>query len=376
MGKYTLRGSPGLDARIDADLSRISEAVRTSRYGALYRALVLIGGYGRGEGTPYIVDGMQRPFNDYDLVVVSAPLGRSRRSEVQADLRRWEATLTAELKLPVDLCLYPENVLRTAEFSLLNYEMRYGHRGVWGEPDLIALMPAYGHDAIPLSEGTRLLMNRGKLLLDVRRALRKSSSFTPEDRIRYVKFLFKAQLAFGDCALLAASAYDLSYAVKRERIGRVDCPGIPDREFMVEGFRKAVAFKEWGDFSGLDPEAWRGEFERVRRYFVEFFTWYEARRLGGAVDTAERHVTALGKAGRECGLIKAGALNLMLCGARAAGLGGKLLPLHPRARLYLALPRLLADSPPVEELAGILAAGAASLEAAEERFYRLQKRVS
>lgn len=376
MGRYTLKGSPELDGLIEAHMARIAEEVQSSRHAALYRALILIGGYGRGEGTPYLVEGRQVPFNDYDLVVVSSPLSRSRRAEVQRDLRTCEESLSRELKLPVDLCLYPLNVLRQAEFSLLNYEMKYGHRIVWGEADVIRHMPAYEHDRIPLSEGTRLLMNRGKLLLDVRRALRDQVTFTGEERIRCIKFLFKALLAFGDCTLLANGAYDISYTVKQERIARFAGSDVPDPEFMIAGFRRAIAFKEWGDFSSLGADDWRAEFEQVRRYYVRFFRWYEGKRLGAPVVTSEAYRAALGAAGRECGLLKAVLLNLRLFGARAFQFGGGLLTVHPRARLYLALPMLLGDTVPLEGLRQVLAVPVAGIEGVESRFYALQKRIS
>jgi hypothetical protein len=376
MSKYTLKGSPELDARIDSDLRRISEAVRDSRYGSLYRALVLIGGYARGEGTPFLVNGKQVPFNDYDLVVVSKPLNRRQRAGVQSDLRGWESTLSAELNLPVDLCLYPENVLRQAEFSLLNYEMKYGHLVVWGEQDIIGLLPEYPHDRIPLSEGTRLLMNRGKLLLDVRRALRTQTTFTDEERIRYIKFLFKALLAFGDCTLLAHADYDLLYSVKKERIGNYVDADMPDPAFMVEGFRRAVAFKEWGDFQPLEKEAWREEFERICRYYVLFLQWYEKRRVGADIMKVGEYLAALATAGRECGVGKAIMLNLRLFGWRALECGGRLVDIHPRARLYLALPRLLGGSCSAEELQHILSVSSGQREAMESQFYKLQKRVS
>ncbi len=375
MSKYTLRGSSELDARIDADMARIAAVVGDSHFGPLYRAVILIGGYGRGEGTPFLVNGRQVPFNDYDLVVVSRALGRGMRAAIQADLRGLEARLTAELKLPVDLCLYPQNVLRKAEFSLLNYEMRHGHRVVMGEPDIVREMPDYPHGRIPLSEGTRLLLNRGKLLLDIRRALRAKSTFTPEERIRTIKFLFKALLAFGDCALLIKGAYDILYSVKKDRIAAA-ADGAPDPAFLIEGFRRAIAFKEWGDYSSLENEAWREEFEKIRDYYVRFFLWYEGRRLGAAVSAPGDYKRALASAGRECGRGKALLVNLYLFRSKAFGCGIGFLGVHPRARLYMALPGLLGEAFPASELRAILAAPSEEREAIEAQFYRLQKRLS
>jgi hypothetical protein len=377
MGRYSIRGSAAFDERLDRDFARTARAVSESPHGPAFRALVLIGGYGRGEGTPLIVGNRQEPFNDYDFVVVSEPMTRRRRNHVQAALRQLEQRLTGELGLPVDLCLYTDNALRRAEFSLLNYEMKYGHKVVWGDERILDRMPAYPHTAIPLSEGTRLLLNRGKLLLDIRRALRTGRALTADGRLRFVKFVFKTLLAFGDCALLLHHDYDLSYTTKAERIGRYAASGVPEAAFMVENYRRAITLKEWGDYRFLESYDWVAEYERVRRYYVGFFHWYESRRLGATVTTSADYARALALSPQECPAAKAVALNLRSFGARAGQWGAAMLRAHPRARLYLALPILLGDTPADPALLGrILGSPASDLDEAERRFYDLQKRYS
>ncbi len=267
MGKYTTRGSAELDAHIDADLARIAEAAAP-----FSRAGVLLGGYGRGEGTPFIQpDGSQAPFNDYDLVVVVEKIDRPVREKFQA----LEKQLTAELGLPVDLCPYLESNLPRCEFSLLNYEMKHGHKVVWGGERILGSMPAYPHGGIPLAEGTRLLLNRGKLLLDIQRRLALPESLSSEERIRFIKFINKAWLAFGDCALLAEGKYDILYAVKKGRI--LDLGNCPGRDAVIEGYLKAIELKEWGDFQPLENHDIAAEYETVRELFVRFLPWYRAQ---------------------------------------------------------------------------------------------------
>lgn len=310
MGKYTLKGSAELDARIDADMGRIAEVAAPHGLTG-----VLIGGYGRGEGTPFIhPDGSQSPFNDYDLVVVVEKLNRSVREKFQS----MEKQLSEELGLPVDLYPCRRTALPKCEFSLLNYEMKYGHKVVWGDEDILDAMPDYPHNGIPLSEGTRLLLNRGKLLLDIKQRLAGPEPLTEEERIRFIKFIHKVLLAFGDCALLAAGQYDVSYAVKKMRFPAIGY--CPDRDFIVNGYLKAIELKAWADFQAFTDYDVAREYQTVRDVFLRFFRWCRAQHTG-----------------RECPITKAVLLNLKW--------GGKFRTTHPRERLYTALAELLKEAP-------------------------------
>lgn len=337
MGIYTKKSSVELDAKIDADLARIAEAVSPHCI-----AGVLLGGYGRGEGTPFIhLDGSQGPFNDYDLVVMVDKLNSAVRQKFQS----LEMQLSDELGLPVDLYPYRKTALPKCEFSLLNYEMKYGHKVVWGDENILTAMPDYPHNAVPLSEGSRLLMNRGKLLLDIKQRLSLPDPLTNEEHIRLIKFIFKAWLAIGDCALLAENKYDISYAIKKERIS--DIGNYPDRDLIMDGYLRAIELKEWGDFQPLTNFDIGAEFEKVREVFLRFFPWYRAQYSD-----------------RECSRLKAMALNLSWNGCPLLS--------HPRRRIYDALQELLKDEPDRILLSQILFCR----NRFPEKFYALQRRFS
>ena len=338
MSRYTLKGSAALDDRIDADLARIAETAAPHCI-----AGILLGGYGRGEGTPFInPDGSQSPFNDYDLVVVVETLDTSVRQRFKS----LEKQLSAELGLPVDLYPYRRDGLPDCEYSLLNYELKYGHTVVWGGEHSLDAMPDYPADAIPLSEGLRLLLNRGKLLLDIKLRLESREPLTDQERIRFLKFISKVWLALGDCSLLAARKYDISYSVKRERIVSID--NIPHNTAVMEKYLAAIDLKNWGDYHARLADTDIAEaFQRVRDVFLPFFVWYRKQYSS-----------------RECSFFKAMLLNLKWNRWPYFS--------HPRQRLYEALPELLKDDPDQIVLGQILCCS----RHVEERFYQLQARFS
>lgn len=335
MSLYTLQGSAMLDEKIDADLARIAEVA--SPYSM---AGVLLGGYGRGEGTPFIhPDGSQSPFNDYDLVVVVDRIDDNLRQVLHA----LERQLTTELGIAVDLYPYRADHLPECEFSLLNYEMRHGHKVIWGNEHILDAMPAYPTEKIPLSEGARLLLNRGKLLLDIKLRMAQPEPLSEEERLRFLKFIYKVWLALGDCALLAEHRYDISYRVKREHIASVG--DMPARTTIVGKYLEAIKLKEWGDYQAFLGSDIRAAFLEARDIFHEFFPWYR------------RH-----HAGPECSLAKALLLNLKW--------NGRPLLQHPRTYLYDALLELLKDNPSEYRLREMMFCR----DLFVERFYAMRER--
>ncbi len=370
MGKYSVKGSPAFDARIDADMKRIADALYASPFSKHWQALVLLGGYGRGEGSPMIgPDDQELPFNDYDLIVVTNSLDPL----LKRALKKLEKTLTEELGLPVDLYPYLKNALPKCEFSLLNYEMKYGHRVIRGDQTILDALPAYPNCAIPLSEGTRLLMNRGKLLLDIKRRLAQPETLTREERHRFIKFLFKADLAFGDCALLLRGAYDLSYVVKKHRLPETDLSGLNDPCDFVNAYSRAIDFKERVNFQALESKNIHLQFAETVQRYERFFMWYEPRRLNRKFPTLEKYARAFPNLGTEGSPLKNAMHNLRTFGPRV-------LPYcfaHPRLRLYAALPLLLLTKhPDREEIRWLLHTDENGFEDLCRAFYALQQRFS
>lgn len=369
MGKYSVKGSAAFDAKIDAHMERIADAAYASKFSRHWKAVVLLGGYGRGEGSPMIgADGKEHPFNDYDLIVVTDSLDPLLKKE----LKRLEEELSKELNLPVDLYPYLKGRLPKCEFSLLNYEMKYGHKVIRGDEQILDAMPDYPHGRIPLSEGTRLLMNRGKLLLDIKRRLAQPEPLTREERQKFLKFMFKADLAFGDCALLLRGAYDISYTVKKERISTVDLTGLDEPRGMANAYIRAVEFKERTDFQPLESANVHLRLDETIRRYEQVFLWYERRRLNRKFRTLEKYAHTFPNLGNEGTPIKNALQNLRAFGPGAfAGLFA-----HPRLRLYAALPMLLTRQAHVGEIAWLLNSPHDGFDSLCESFYALQQRFS
>lgn len=342
--RYTLEATPAFEAHVDRDLQQIVQAITQLPDAAVYGAIILLGGYGRGEGTPLHSpnQGKAVPYNDYDLVVVSKhSLWPWQRRTHQKQLHALGETLTDRLGIAVDLYLHTPQSLASSERSLLNTEMQCGHRALWGNPNSLAQMPPMPIKAPLLSEGTRLLVNRGRLLLQVEDTLAGQASL---DEAQCRKYLYKNWLAFGDCILIAHGDYDLYYQHKRERIEHYRSrSNIPHLKAIIEGYQQACQFKLYGQQADLPPGNLKDAYAAVREIYEPFLLWYEGQRLQTPLHSLDDYCTALTQQPviNFAMRLKNVVLNMLLLKTRLFQPNASWIWQHPRFRLAPALCVLL-----------------------------------
>lgn len=150
---FTLRDTPQVQQRLCRDLGHAVQVVRSAD--PALRALVLTGGFARGEGS--VRDGA--PQNDYDLVALRG-LGRSR-----VPYPILAARLEKDLGLHIDLQPVWAGRLPWVQRSIFWYEMALRGHTLWGDASLLTRIPARDAARIAPAEGVRLLVNRAAGLL-------------------------------------------------------------------------------------------------------------------------------------------------------------------------------------------------------------------
>jgi hypothetical protein len=76
MTRYTARGGAEVEARIRVLIGEVGEAVTAAVEPRHLRALLLIGGYGRGEGGVEVREGVEHPHNNLDFLLVTRGVRR------------------------------------------------------------------------------------------------------------------------------------------------------------------------------------------------------------------------------------------------------------------------------------------------------------
>jgi hypothetical protein len=151
--EYTVHDTHATVGRIEADLALVLDTARRSD--PSLKALVLTGGFARGEGA--MMEG--RPQNDYDFVALRGLPPPHVSYEAQ---RAW---LEPQLGLHVDLQPVWMGRLGVVPRSIFWYETALRGRVLWGDPSLLQRVRVRSPDAIARTEGLRLLVNRAAGLL-------------------------------------------------------------------------------------------------------------------------------------------------------------------------------------------------------------------
>lgn len=234
---YTLKGDAAFDKMLDEYLVDISEAVKKADVSKDIAAIVLGGGYGRGEGGVFETSDRQKKlYNDLDFFVIARNINSAKLKKIDKILTALGESFSREIGIDVDFG--PAKTLRQLAkmpFTMMWQELREGHFVIYGAKDVLNTLPDYDLHDLPRSEGLRLLLNRGAGLLFARQKLQQEN-ISIEDRDFIGRNLNKAVLACGDVFLLLRNKYCLSVQDRLALLEELN----PE---LAESYRKAVQFK-------------------------------------------------------------------------------------------------------------------------------------
>ncbi len=278
--RFTVDGSEALESRIARDLDGVREAALSAVGAENLSALILGGGYGRGEGGVYVVDGEERVYNDYDFFVVVPYSSRKRRKWLAEQLLAVKAAVEPDCGIHVDFGPpMPCMDLPKQPYELMFMELKAGHHVVHGPKDILAALPDYDQAHPPLEEGARLFMNRGIGLLMADMLLREDRALRQDEHEFVIRNMYKALMALGDGILFIMGNYDPSYAIRRERIRAATLTGVPESEKLKAAYEGALEFKFRPSHDLPDGQSLQQWYDETAVLFDAVFLWYEQQRL-------------------------------------------------------------------------------------------------
>ncbi|MCW3053157.1 MAG: hypothetical protein JWN14_2327, partial [Chthonomonadales bacterium] len=164
-GRFTLYGGTAVEHKIASLVGKAAEAIEATIPIKSIRALVLIGGYGRGEGGVERVGNQEMPHNNLDFLLILKHGAASSLDRTQNSLSKRLQTIGREHGIGMDLSVVTVSQLRHAPCLVLWHDMRYGHKTILGDSDFVPSLTQFTPDRIEASDIRNLLVNRGTLLL-------------------------------------------------------------------------------------------------------------------------------------------------------------------------------------------------------------------
>lgn len=340
--KYTVYGDEALDRRIESDMALVAEAALRAVPPAHVAAVVLGGGYGRGEGGVFLEDGGQKLFNDYDMFLITK--GLSRRGRRAADARLKEVSEALRGKVEIDVDFGPAKdlgALPRMPFTMMWYDLKRGHQVVWGDGSALASLPDHRAERMPAEEAAKLMLNRGSGLLQAKELLARGG-LSEEEREFALRNSMKAALGAGDSLLVLAGRYACSYRERAARMAELkDDPLVASDDFLGL-YLEAVDYKLRPSRPGPEAEL-AGVLERAtaahERFYWRVFGAFAREELPGVEAFREARYFRSPCPGPLAAAPKNLALNLITQGC--SRFSAKWFFKYPRDRLYFTLPDLL-----------------------------------
>ncbi len=342
--RFTLDGSEQLEAHLARACSCILQQVQSIVPPKRLEGLVLAGGYGRGEGGVLRSQAGDKPYNDLEFYVFISGNRLLNERVYGPALRQLGERLTPEAGLHVEFKVDSARRMQRSPISIFTYDLISAHRILFGNA---ALFEGCEHhlrsETIPLSEASRLMLNRCSGLLLAQEILRSNSkrpALTCEDADFIGRNLAKAQLCLGDALLVAFGLYHWSCAERHQRLKQLTVTEpLPSLESVRAHHAAGVRFKLHPRRISKPLDDFEAERTAICELASKVWLWLENRRLGWKFNSVHDYAFHTSEKYPNAKTWRNYLLNLRTFGAKAA-----FKPLSwrdPRERLLNALSLLL-----------------------------------
>jgi hypothetical protein len=334
--RFTTDGSDELEQRLGTWCAEFANDVRAAIPERHLEAIVLGGGYGRGEGGVWRTAAGDEPYNDLEFYIfVPEPLllrERQYRRRIQELTHAWSEKCGLEFEAKI---LSFQKIERSV-VTMFYHDLVVGHRWIWGHlQDFVDCEHQRAAHRIPLHEATRLLMNRCSGLL-FSSALLQKERIGNEDADFVRRNIAKAQLALGDAVLCAFGRYHSSCRERHRRLEKLDPPTTALwLDEMTRLHTTGVEFKLHPFKSTERREDLQREHSEITRLAGSIFLWLEEKRLGLPFETHRDYAFDTTPKHPDRRALRNGLINLKTFGPAV------LSTRYPRERLLEALALLL-----------------------------------
>ena len=338
--RFTLNGSDALERQITNVCNKVWAGVGRIIPKHELEGLALGGGYGRGEGGVLQTPAGDQPYNDLEFYVFVRGLPWLNERHYAKALHELGDELLPVAGVELEFKITSAATLRRSPRNLFYHDLIMGHRWLLGDNRLFAGCEHH-RDAenLPLSEATRLLMNRCSGLLFARERL-EHERFPAADADFVGRNIAKTELALGDTVLIAFGKYHWSCLERDRRLTDLAATeDLPWLEEVRQRHRAGVEFKLRPHRSAHSCDALHEHLCKVSSLALSVWLWLENRRLGCDCQSAADYASSRINKWPDTSSWRNRLASVRVFGARAL-----LLPRsrrHPRERILNALVLLL-----------------------------------
>jgi hypothetical protein len=229
-------------------------------------AIILGGGYGKGEGGVYRIKDKEYLFNDYDFFIIVKNISKKKKKKYQKILIDISEKLTSGIGIDVDFGpLKSIKEIKNMSFTQMWGELKFGHKVISGKNNIMDFYPYNNLNNIPETEVLKMLLNRGVGLLLAEERLKKSN-LNREDIDFISRNIYKSGLCMGDSILIMENTFHHLYRKRLELLNQIK------NQKMIKKYNIRNIYKESLEFK-LQPDhtLTKDKLIKLHKFYKETF---------------------------------------------------------------------------------------------------------